>query len=219
MSILDYLSTDIPALKPADSGNYILDLMNSENQFALPLVIDEGFVALVREEEILNWSKKDNPIVEADFLNFKPMALETVHPYDAAVLLHDWKIPMLPIVDEATKYLGAVTPIELFSFFTENNGLSEPGGILILSIKPKDYSLSEIARICESNDVIILNVQIIGYHQEIMDVIIKTNTKDLQALKSTFIRYEYDIKRVFGALETHYDHEDRYKLLMNYINM
>ena len=219
MSLLDYLAADYPVIKATDTGTYILDLMNSEARTALPLVIDGNYVALIKEDDVLNWADANSPITQADFLNFKPMALDAIHPYDAAVLINDWKIPMLPIVDEAFKYLGVVTPYDLFRFFTENTGLSQSGGVLILSVKANDYSLSEIARICESNDVIILNVQILDYDKELMDVVIKTNTKDLQALKSSFLRYEYDIKGVYGAFKTHYDHEDRYKLLMNYINM
>ena len=219
MSILDYLNTDYPIVKPSESGAQILALMDSEAKTALP-VVDEGlYLATIKKEDVLIWDQKEGIISKTEFLKFKPMALDAIHPYDAAILLKDLEISILPIVDESSKYLGVVTPTDLFYFFCENTGLAQSGGILILSVRPKDYSLSEIARICESNDATILNVQIAGFDRELMDVTLKTNTKDLHALKASFIRYEYTIKEVYGAYKDWYDNEDRYKLLMNYINM
>lgn len=219
MSILDYLSSNFPIAKPSDTGIQILALMNAEAKLALPIVDEDNYLATIKKDDILIWEQKERPISETEFLNFKPMALDTLYPYDVAILLKDLKIPILPIVDESFKYLGVVTPTDLFYFFCENSELAHSGGILILSIKPNDYSLSEIARICESNGTIILNVQIIGYDRDLMDVILKTNTKDLQSLEASFVRYEYTIKEVYGAFKELNDNEDRFKLLMNYINM
>lgn len=219
MSILDYLSTAYPTVKPSDNRTQILELMNTEAKTALPVVAEENYLATIQKEDILIWEQKEQPVSETDLMKFKPMAFDIVYPYDVAILLKDFKIQMLPIVDENFKYLGVVTPSDLFYFFCQNSEIARPGGVLILSIKPNDYSLSEIARICESNDTIILNVQIVGYDRDVMDVILKTNTKDLQALEASFMRYDYTIKEVYGAYKITNDNEDRFKLLMNYINM
>lgn len=219
MSILDYLSSYYPVAKPSDTGIQILELMNTEAKIALPIVDEDNYLATIKKEDILIWQQKEHPISETELLNFKPLALDTSYPYDVAILLKDLKIPMLPIVDETFKYLGVVTPSDLFYYFCENSELAHSGGVLILSIKPNDYSLSEIARICESNNTIILNVQIVGYDKDLMDVILKTNTQDLQSLEASFVRYDYTIKEVYGAFKKLNDNEDRFKLLMNYINM
>jgi len=220
MAILDYLSTDIPVIKPSDTGSGILDLMQAEAQTALPLLNGDQYVALIKETDILEWPQQENAISTSEFLHFRPMVLDTAHPYDAAVLLSELSIPFVPILDEGNKYLGVVTAEDLLHFFCKNSGLNHAGGIIVLSVKPNDYSLSEISRICESNDAIILNVQVMIEHAgELMDVIIKTNTKDLQGLRASFERYEYTIKEIYGGIVLQNDVEDRYKLLMNYINM
>ena len=48
---------------------------------------------------------------------------------------------------------------------------------------------------------------------------IKTNRNDLAGVVQAFERYNYVVKEVFGEQNSHEDLLDRYKLLMNYINM
>src|SRR5690606_27317784 len=96
----------------------------------------------------------------------------------------------------------------------------KPGGIIILEMRPVDYSLSEIARICENNDAIILNLQIFTQPEsDMMRVVIKTNTREVQTLVASFERYEYNVRQVFGELPAQESMKERYESLMRYINM
>jgi hypothetical protein len=52
-----------------------------------------------------------------------------------------------------------------------------------------------------------------------MEVVLKTNTKEIQSLIASFERYEYTVKEVFGELPAMESMLDRYQSLMHYINM
>jgi predicted transcriptional regulator len=220
MSVLQYISPGIPVASPADTGKGILKMMQDWHLTELALVVEGKYHALIKEDDLLHWEAADTAIINAPFLHEHLSVKDNEHPYNAACRLAEAELSLLPVVNEENQYLGALTREELFNFFCDNSGLGQNGGIIVLSIAPMDYSLSEIARICENNDAIILNVQLFTYPgQNLMDVLLKTGSKDLRGLKASFERYEYTVKEVFGEMPVQEDLEDRYRLLMNYINM
>src|SRR5690606_540011 len=92
-------------------------------------------------------------------------------------------VTVLPVTDDENTYIGSVEELDLLSKFFKNTGLEHPGGIIVLEIEPIHYSLSEIARICESNEAQIINLQITSNPQRTsIAFTLKTNTKALDAL-------------------------------------
>jgi len=220
MFIHQLISPEIPALKPGDTGDKALQLMQELHVAHLSLVDGDEYKALVREDDILNWNTPEAPLSSAAFLDFRPVVYGNQHPYEAVRRAIQQHISVVPVINEANKYMGAISRSELFEFLTSNSGLEQSGGIITLEMKPIDYSLSEIARICESNDVILLNVQVFTYpEQEMMEVVLKTNTKEIQSLIASFERYEYTVREIFGDLPSAESLMDRYQSLMHYINM
>ena len=220
MFIYQLISSDIPVLRPADTGDKALQLMQELHLSHLSLVEGEEYKALVKEDDILNWPTPEAPLSSAEFLNFRPVVYGNQHPYEAIRRALQQHISVVPVINEQNKYLGSVSRDELLEYMGNNSGLDQAGGIITLEMKPVDYSLSEIARICENNDAILLNVQLFTYPgSETMEVVLKTNTKEIQSLIASFERYEYTVKEVFGELPAAESMLDRYQSLMHYINM
>lgn len=220
MFIYQLISSDIPVLRPADTGDKALQLMQELHLSHLSLVEGEEYKALVKEDDILNWETPEAPLSSAEFLNFRPVVYGYQHPYEAVRRAIQQHISVVPVINEQNKYLGSVSRDELLEYMSNNSGLDQAGGIITLEMKPVDYSLSEIARICENNDAILLNVQLFTYPgAELMEVVLKTNTKEIQSLISSFERYEYTVKEVFGEMPAVESMLDRYQSLMHYINM
>jgi len=220
MFIQQLISPDIPVLHPEDSGDKALQLMQEFHLPHLSLVEGEEYKALIREDDLLNWETPEAPLSSADFLQFRPVVYGNQHPYEAVRRAVQQHITIVPVINEQNKYLGAVSGHDLLEYLGNNSGLDQSGGIVVLEMKPVNYSLSEIARICENNDVILLNVQVFTYPgSELMEVVLKTNTKEIQSLIASFDRYEYTVKEVFGDMPAIESMIDRYQSLMHYINM
>lgn len=220
MFIYQLISSDIPVLHPGDSGDKALQLMQELHLSHLSLVEGEEYKALIKEDDILNWQTPEAPLSSAAFLNFRPVVYGNQHPYEAVRRAIQQHISVVPVINEQNKYLGSVSKDELLEYMSNNSGLDQAGGIITLEMKPVDYSLSEIARICENNDAILLNVQVFTYPgAEMMEVVLKTNTKEIQSLIASFERYEYTVKEVFGEMPAVESLLDRYQSLMYYINM
>jgi acetoin utilization protein AcuB len=214
------ISPIVPTLLPTDTGTRALFLMEENNLTQLPLVLEHKYMALVQENDVLDLDNTDIQLNTPDLLDYKPAVFANGHPYEALRLAHQQNLSVVPVVDIENTYLGAITRNDLLKYIAENSGLDAPGGIVVLEIEPRSYSLHEIARICESEDVIIISSQLFTNRQTgKIEVTIKTNKNELHGLVQAFERYNYVVKEVFGEQGSDGDMLDRYKLLMNYINM
>ena len=126
----------------------------------------------------------------------------------------------LPVISYEKEYIGVLTKDSLLSALAQYNGVKEHGGILALDLDPRDYSLSEIARIAESNDVTLLSVSTITNPVSgRLEVLLKTNRQELQGLLATFERFNYIIKYTITEEQEEDLLKKNYDLLMNYISM
>lgn len=216
---ISQLISPVPTLRPEDSGTKALDLMDESKLTELPVVSEDNYIALVQESDLLDWDKPHEPLSNSNFLHYKPAINISGHPFDALRIAHDMKLSVLPIVDTAQKYVGAVTTDGLLKYVTENSGINKPGGIIVLEILPRNYTLYEIARICENEDLMIQNLQVHTNEQGMLEVTIKLNKTSIDAVVASFERHNYHVKEVYGENESNDDIEDKYNLLMNYINM
>ena len=220
MVIEELISPIVPTLLPSDTGNRALFLMEESNLNQIPLVAEEQYISLVQENDVLDWDNPETQLGKADFLNYRPAVFASGHPYEALRLAHQQNLSVVPVVDNENKYLGAITRDDLLKYITENAGLDNPGGIIVLEITPQNYSLHEIARICENEDVLIISTQLHNNRaNNKLEITIKTNRTNLEGVAASFERHKYKVKEVYGEKAHQEDLLDRYKLLMNYINM
>lgn len=92
------------------------------------------------------------------------------------------------IRDQVEKQYSSVT----FEEFAELSAMEN--SLIILEIPCKDYTLTEIARIVESNNIHITSLQIIPHSDgEFFLVSLKLNTDDITALLRSFERFSYKV--------------------------
>ena len=219
MTIEQLISPSVPKLSLADTGTQALSLMQENNVTQLPLVNEGKYVALITEENLFDWDKPESPLSASDFLDYKPAVFAQGHPFEAMRIANRQHLTVLPVVDGENTYLGAITQDELLKYITENSGVDNPGGIIVIEMLPRDYSLSQIARICENEEVSIISLQLHNGADSKIEITIKTNRTNLSALASSFERHSIVVKEVYGELQNIDDTMERYGLLMNYLNM
>ncbi len=219
MNIDQLISPLVPTLLPGDTGSHALELMEETALAELPVVLEESYVALVQEHDILDGNKPGEMLSAGSFLNYKPAIAASSHPFEGMRIMHQMNLSVLPVIDHEHKYIGSVTKDKLLVYMTENSGIDNPGGIIVLEIPPRNYTLYEIARICENEDVIILNLQVHTGDRGMLEVTLKLNRSSLDAVVSSFERHSYRVKEVYGDENKKDDITDKYNLLMNYLNM
>jgi len=213
------ISTAIPTLTPEDNADRALALMDDNKLNQIAVVTADNYIGLLNENDLLDLTHPEASFTQSDLLHYKPAILNSAHPFDAFRLMHDMKLSLLPVIDREHKYLGCITREGLIKYMTENGGFNMPGGIVVLEITPRNYTMVEIARICENEDVIIMNTMVHPNEAGMLEVTLKLNRTSIEAVVSSFERHGYHVKEEYGADHVDDDVTDKYNLLMNYINM
>jgi len=187
----------------------------------LPVVDDNGeLLGTVSEDDILNFEQPDEPIATNEPVLQQQFIYDYQHLYDALKLIVDTDLSIIPVLDKERKFLGVITIELLIKHFADTGAITQPGGILILEINPRDYSLAEIARLVESEKALILSSFISSpYGKEHLEVTLKLNKMDLKHVIATLERFGYVVKSAFHESDALDALQDRYDLLMRFINM
>ena len=77
---------------------------------------------------------------------YKPYVFEDQHVYDVIRQVYEQKLSLIPVLDHKNHYLGSITLQCLVKYFARLAAVDNPGGIIVLEMGIRDYSLSEIAR-------------------------------------------------------------------------
>ncbi len=219
MSVVSLVTNDMPVVHSTDSVRKALDLMEDGGYDALPVVDEEQYVCLVKESDML---EMDDETLLSDIgvlSNFRPAIPMSVHPFEAIKVQGQIQLAILPVLDSENKYNGVVTGEALLRYMSDQSGITGPGGILVLEMTPINYSLVQIARICENEDITVLHSQIFTTPDGMLEVTLKTNKTSLDALANSFDRHGINVKEVYGDQRHMEDLMDKYHLLMTYLNM
>lgn len=219
MRIEQLISPSVPTLDPSDTGDRALDMMQENNLTQLPMVSEDNFLALISETEVFDWATPEAALSTSEFTNYKPAIRSGAHPFEAMRIMHEMNLIILPVIDLEQKYVGCVTKDSLLKYITENSSILTPGGIIVLEVAPRNYTLYEIARICENEDVTIMNMQVMVNELGMLEITLKLNRNSVDAVVSSFERHNYTVKEAYGESINDDDITGKYHLLMNYINM
>ncbi len=214
------ISYAVPPLMKKDSGEKALNWMSDFHVRHLPVVEDGQFLGILSEDEVLNFIHPELSLEENQPLLIQRYVHPTQHLFDVMKLIIDTDLTIVPVLDEVGKYLGLITLESTVKHFAETTAITHPGGVLVLDMAPRDYSLAEIARIIESEAAKILSCYISSpYGTERLEVTIKLNKQDLKHIVATLERFDYQIKTSFFESDYLDSLKERYEGLMRYLNV
>lgn len=217
----DILNDTITSLRTSDTAVTALSWMDDLRLSHLPIVNNKAFLGLISETDIYDMNKPDEPLGNHNLSLIRPYVYDNQHFYDAVKLMSEQNLTLIPVLDKNGVYLGSITLSELLNKFGNIASIDQPGGIIVIQLNSIDYSLSEIARIVESNDAKVLSSYITSHKDSTkFDVTIKVDKIDISPILQTFNRYDYIVKASFSE-ERNYDDiiNDRYNMLMNYLKI
>jgi len=213
------LTDGIIPLKTSDTGEEALGLMSEFNLSHYPIVNNEQLLGLISDEDIIG-NNIEEPIGSYSLSLSKAYVKETDHLFEVLGLLGESKLTIIPVVDSEDNYLGIITQNDLLNYFADSGSFTEPGSVLVLEIPKRDYSMSEISQIVESEEGIILSSFIsTNLDESIVDVTLKINKHNIAAIIANFERYSYKIKFTMQEEEIFDAAKERYDSLMSYLNV
>jgi acetoin utilization protein AcuB len=199
---------------------HIRKLMHNLEVGHLILLKGDIFLGIVSEEDLLD-VKSELFLADVGEIELRS---ENVHPGDHILDIYQRfiasGISVMPILDERGKYKGGVTREDIFISLGEMFSFSEPGSLVVLKMKKRDYSLSEISRIIEGENTSVLTSLISSdIDPEHINITLKLNSFDIQRIISTLERHEFQVVAFFS--EENYEDflSDRYDQFINYLNI
>ena len=216
----DLIKDDVPPIKPFESMEKALEWMDEFRVSHLPVVDGSKYYGLVTENMIYDCNEASLPVSELNLTMNRPFVFEDVHVYKVMQMVAELKLSVVPILNKKEKYIGLSTMKQLMDYLTNTSSISEAGSVIVLEINQFDYSLAHISQIVESNDAKVLTSFITSsLDSKMMDVTIKINRTNIEAVLQTFYRYDYKVKASFSDDEFEQDMKKRYQGLMKYLNM
>ncbi|MCF6214297.1 MAG: acetoin utilization protein acuB [Flavobacteriaceae bacterium] len=219
MSYLEYISTDIDALKLKDSVKKAKDIFASCTLSHLPVVKNNYLLGLLAENDIqVIENDNDNIEVHQDLIQNINISHTTLW-IDLLKQFANFQSNILPIVDSAHLYLGYYELNDVLHQFSETPFLNEVGLLLIVEKNSSEYSFSEIAQIIESNDARLLGALVSKRDANTVQVTLKITDHDINNTIQTFRRYNYHI--ISENLEDKYldQLKNRSEYLQKYLNI
>ncbi len=190
------------------------------NIFLLPLVNENKFVNYINYHVLELFDEKESIKTIPSFSSVLPTLNSNQHILDALKLLKTLDLPLIAVLNSEHNYIGFVKTTDIVKVLSKSFTIGSYGSILVLSVKPLDYSLSEISRIIESNDSKILGVfSFEESHSENIQVHLKINTTSLSFILATFERFGYKIIAYYNREDNTLDDNERYENLLNYLNL
>lgn len=220
MTASQLIVDSLPPIKPNEKCSKAISWMNEFKISHLPVVNDNTFEGIISEESLLDFNYKNETIAESNIQLMHVFAYEYQHIFEAMKKMSDNHLTILPILDRNDHYIGSTTLSHLMTLTTNTTSIKEPGGVIVLSVNSKDYSLAQIAQIVESNNAKILSSFITSSPETTeMEVTIKINKKSLGAILQTFNRYDYTVIESYQKEQGNDEMKDRFDYLMKRLDL
>ncbi|MCC5927431.1 MAG: CBS domain-containing protein [Bacteroidetes bacterium] len=150
------------------------------------------FVGQASLDDIQNYTPDGQSEVEKG-AGYGLVIRSSMHVLEAAHIMLSNKRNSLPVVAPDGMYVGILSKPQLIESITRLLNLGDPGTLIMVELKPRDFMLSDIIRIIESEGarILTLTVQSPDAINENYRISVKLNLDDLSRVGSALRRYGY----------------------------
>jgi predicted transcriptional regulator len=220
MTAKELLSDSIAPLNTTDTASFALTLMDEYMVTHLPVVDNGEYLGLVSEADILTHNHTDLLIFSLLPNLVQVQVAGHQHLFDVITMFSSDHLSLLPVVDGANHYLGAITPSNLIRYLSDLFAINNPGGVIVLEVNEKDYLLTEIAQIVESNDTKVLSMYLNSIPDSTrLEITLKLNKMDIDPVLQTLSRYNYSVKATYSENSNDEGLMERFDSLLKYLNV
>ena len=140
--------------------------------------------------------------------------------FEVVKIMSNDKLTVIPVVDDGKNYLGLITLGDVMRHYRDSGVFEDATGVIVLEMKPHEYSLSKIAHLVESEDARILSSYVTpDAMNEAITVTLKISQADLTRILASFNRFGYYVKEHYNQGELMDDLKSRYDSLIKYLDI
>lgn len=220
MKASELLTPDFPFLAPEDSISRAKKLFKDNQVNHLAVVASNQIEGILSSEVMLEDINLKGTIndLRDDFV--RAQVLKDQHGLDIFEVVSKLELSSVPVSDEENHYIGTITTQDLLYNLSSLYSFRHIGGIIVLSIGIRDYNLTEISRIVETNNAkIILMYMDMDESNSNIKITLKVDTLDISHIVATFERFKYTIDFQQPNIQSRDEMQERYALLMKMLDI
>nr|WP_294933942.1 CBS domain-containing protein [uncultured Flavobacterium sp.] len=216
--ITDYINKEVNPILVNDTVESVQDLFLEFPYSHFP-VLEEGIYIGCASADDVELLDGDRKISEFRYTFERFFVRNTMNWLDVLEVFAKNETNIVPILDETNTYIGYYEIADIIKCFHETPFLKEDGGVIVVEKGIREYSMSEITQIVESNDARILGLFISFSDLVKVQITIKISLRGMNDIIQTFRRYNYEI--ISEHQEDAYlnNLKDRSDYLDKYLNM
>lgn len=222
MKVLETIHNEIMPLRASDSVKDAREAMHSYGVTSLPVVdhTTRKMIGAITTEDIEQGHPEDTSVYSIRRL--QPITVHSdSHVFEAARIMIEHQLHLLPVVDRHSTYIGILTRKDLFEDLVPMLNVTEYGAVICVEMEQQDFTLSDMVRLIESEDAKILSmtVEMPDEERPLFRVSMKLNVRDLSRIRSSLRRYEIQVTHESIDDSVDQDYENRADEFIRYLNV
>ncbi|NJM93707.1 MAG: CBS domain-containing protein [Cytophagales bacterium] len=211
----------IPALTPDHSIHRAFEWMQAFRITQLPVVESKLFKGFLSEETFFDQIDKDLRTKDFSYKAVNCFIHADQHFYDLLKTASDHESNLVAVLDDNNEYVGVITVEDTITALAQTAAIQIPGAILVLLMDQVQYSLAEVSRLVESENMKVVS-SFINHDQldpSLLKLTIKVDKTAISHLVRTLERFDYKVLATFQETNVISNERERLDQLMNYLNI
>lgn len=143
------------------------------------------------------------------------------HIFEAARLMLQHEMRLIPVIDNEQTFQGYLGKLEVLETLSHMLNIPEAGSVITVELKQRDFTLSEIVHLIETEGAKILGVtvEMPEIRKGIYEVSLKLNLQEISRVAATLRRHDYTVLTDSSNEVYSVDVESRADELIKYLDM
>lgn len=217
MILAQIVQTGFPAVYLSDTVHTVLEIMDTYEVSHVPVIdADAHFVGLVGKAALEELS--DDQTLAHNQLYLSPLQCsDQAFLLDALRILSENSLTLLPVV-QSDSLLGVITAKEMIRLLAVFLDVHERFGVIVIESDPARYSLGEVNRILESNDLSLLHLNT-RRESGMLVITLQVSKQEISTAVASLQQNGYVVRYYFGKLADDTEMQENYQHLLAYLNM
>lgn len=221
MTAYDLVNPSVVAFQPNTPVKKVSETMDTLNISFLPVVEGEKFLGMVSYVVASDPEYKKLKLGQLPLECKNAVVFKNQHFFDVIATAHNENSTVVAVLDETENYVGAIWLVDVLKRLGSCYTFAMPGGIVVLRMQAREFSMAEISRLVEGNDAKIIGLLLeqSPVDANVILVTLKINKTDLGRIIATFERFEYDVYSSFHQSDLADIDSERLQLLLKYLSI
>ena len=210
MKVKHYMTKDVFTVTSDVKITDAVDIMEGNNFHRLPVVENNQFIGLITEELIAKGSPSKvsslsiyemnylfDKVLVKDLMKTEVLTIsDDIHVEEAAVLMAEKDITVLPVVNDTNEVIGIITHKDIFKALIQLTGYQEKGARVVVETKEDRIGvIAEISNALAQNEINLSHI-FVNRPDDVIEITLQTSGKEPKAVKELIERLGYRVIEV-----------------------